>query len=262
MGAQTRHSLETAKQMLAGHSGMTHDLAANLFAAALGLSGSKALRQALCDSSSEPSRRQGLAAQAFASLSTDAKKLVGQLVLLTWSHPDDLQAALEDLGIRICAHAGAGDDIVGELLSVSTLVHSDPELELALGSKRASGAAKASLVGALISSKVSEGTLAIVTHLVHDPRGRRIGAMLKSAAEIVADQSQMGLAIVTVAKPLSAQQRSSIEALLRKKYGREHYVAHVINPDVVGGAKIRVADDVIDGSIQTRLTDLRTKLAG
>ena len=262
MGAQTRHSLEIARQTLAGRSGMTEDLAANLFAAALGLSSSKALRQALCDSSSQPARRQGLAAQAFASLSTDAKKVIGELVVLTWSHPDDLQAALEDLGIRIAAHAGAGEDIVGELLAVSTLVHSDPDLELALGSKRASGVAKASLVGALISKKVSAPTLAIVTHLLQDPRGRRIGAMLKAAAERVADQAGMGLAIVTVAKPLKPQQRSAIEALLRKKYGREHYVAHVINPDVVGGAKIRVADDVIDGSIQTRLMDLRTKLAG
>jgi F-type H+-transporting ATPase subunit delta len=39
-------------------------------------------------------------------------------------------------------------------------------------------------------------------------------------------------------------------------------VAEVLNPDVVGGMKIRVGDDVIDGSIQARLADLRTQLAG
>jgi len=262
MGAQTRHSLEAAQQMLAGHSGMTQEFATNLFAAALALSGSKALRHALCDSSTEPARRQGLAGKAFASLSTDATKLIGQLVTLRWSNPDDLQATLEDLAVRVCAHAGKDSDVVGELLAVSTLVHSDPELELALGSKRASGAAKASLLSSLVGGKVSQATHAIVSHLVQDPRGRRIGAMLTSAAKIVADHAGMGLAVVTVAKPLKAPQRASIEALLRKKYAQEHYVAEVINPDVVGGAKIRVGDDVIDGSIQTRLLDLRTKLAG
>jgi len=117
-------------------------------------------------------------------------------------------------------------------------------------------------VVSLVSGKVSDPTVAIVSHLVRDPRGRRIGAMLQTAAEVVADQSGRGLALVTVARPLSSTQRSSIEQLLEARYGRGHYVAQVINPDVVGGAKIRVGNDVIDGSIQTRLLDLRTKLAG
>jgi F-type H+-transporting ATPase subunit delta len=262
MGAQTRQSLDQAKELLVGHSGMTEDLGANLFAAALGLSGSKALRVALTDSSSEPSRRIGLAASAFASLSTDAKTLLGKLVVMKWSNPDDLQAALEDLAIRVFSSTAESSAGVGELLAISTLVHSDPELELALGSKRASGPAKASLIGSLVQGKVSQPTAAIVAHLVQDPRGRRIGQMLTTAAETVADQSGQGLAIVTVAKKLSAPQRASIEALLRSRYGRDHYVAEVINPEVVGGAKIRVGNDVIDGTIQTRLLDLRTKLAG
>jgi F-type H+-transporting ATPase subunit delta len=38
-------------------------------------------------------------------------------------------------------------------------------------------------------------------------------------------------------------------------------LAEVHNPDVIGGLKIRVGNDVIDGSIQTRLQDLRTQLA-
>jgi F-type H+-transporting ATPase subunit delta len=86
--------------------------------------------------------------------------------------------------------------------------------------------------------------------------------MLKTAAEVVADQAGKGLALVTVARPLSSAQRSSIERLLEARYGTGHYVAEVVNADVVGGAKIRVGNDVIDGSIQTRLLDLRTKLAG
>jgi len=262
MGAQTRRSLDQAKHVLAGHQAMSPELAANLFAAALGLSGSKALRRALTDSSSEPSRRQELARGAFASLSTDAKKLLAELAILPWSHADDLQGALEDLGIRVLAATSKGIDLVGELLAVSKLAHSDAELELALGSKRASGEARAALAGSLIAGKVSPQALAIVQHLVNDPRGRRMGAMLSAAAETVADQAGTGLAMVTVAKPLTASQRASIQALVKKKYGQEHYLAEVINPDVVGGAKIRVGHDVIDGSIQTRLLDLRTKLAG
>jgi F-type H+-transporting ATPase subunit delta len=85
--------------------------------------------------------------------------------------------------------------------------------------------------------------------------------MLLFAAETVADHHVKGLAVVTVEKPLSSAQKSHVEGLLRQHYGKDHYLAEVHNPDVIGGLKIRVGNDVIDGSIQTRLQDLRTQLA-
>jgi F-type H+-transporting ATPase subunit delta len=262
MGAQTTHSLVKARLSLGGYSA-TGELAASLFAAALGLSGSKALRGALGDSSADQKTLQGLAKRAFASLSTDARALIGELVTLRWSSPNDLQAALEELGIRALAEvSGGSSDLVGELLAVSQLIHADPEVELAVGSKRAPAQAKAKLVGALIGGKVSVEAEAIVRHLVADPRGRRIGRMLMNSAEIVADQGGKGLAVVSVAKPLSAQQLGHIDELVQKKYHRPHYIAQQIDASVVGGARIRVGDDVIDGSVATRLQDLRMKLAG
>lgn len=262
MGAQTRQSLDTARTFLVGSSATSRDVATNLFAAALGLSSSPALRGALCDAVAEPAAKSALASQALASLSTEAQKLIGQLVKLRWSHPEDLQGALEDLGIRALAgSAGESTDLVGELLAISRVIHSESELELTLGSKRVPAPHKTRLLSALLGKKVSPEALAIVNHLVADPRGRRIGAMLLFAAETVADHHGKGLAVVTVAKSLGAKHTTHVEALLRTKYGKDHYLAEVINADVVGGLKIRVGNDVIDGSIQTRLQELRTKLA-
>jgi len=261
MGAQTTQSLVEARSSLEGYAA-TSELASSLFAAAVGLSGSKALRGALADSSVDQKALQALAASAFASLSTDAKKLIGSLVSLPWSAPEDLQAALEELGIRMLAQVAGESDLVGELLAIQALIHSDPEVELAVGSKRASAEAKATLVSALVGGKVSAEAEAIVRHLVSDSRGRRIGRMLSDAAEIVADQGGKGLAVVTVATSLSAAQQAHIENLLEKKYRRPHYIAQRVDDSVVGGARIRVGDDVIDGSVATRLQDLRMKLAG
>lgn len=261
MGAQTTQSLVEARSSLEGYPA-TSELASSLFAAALGLSGSKALRGALADSSFDQKALQALAASAFASSSTDAKKLIGLLVSLPWSAPEDLQAALEELGLRMLAQVAGESDLVGELLAIQALIHSDPELELAVGSKRASAEAKATLVGALVGGKVSPEAEAIARHLVSDSRGRRIGRMLSDAAEIVADQGGKGLAVVTVATSLSAAQQAHIEKLLEKKYQRPHYIAQRVDDSVVGGARIRVGDDVIDGSVATRLQDLRMKLAG
>ena len=263
MGAQTSHSLISARALVSSQSGDALELARGLFAAAMGLSGSPALRSQLTDSSRDLAPRHALANQAFASLSTDVKKLVDDAVALRWSRAEDLQAGLEEMAIRLCGDATSGSiDLVGELLAVSDLVHSDGDVELALGSKQATASARAQLMGALLRSKVSPAAQAICEHLVADPRGRRIGAMLAHSATMVAEQQGMGLAMVRVAQPLGDAQIKHIETLLQGTYQRPHYIAVQIDPEVVGGLRIRVGDNEIDGSIATRLQDLRTQLAG
>mgnify|MGYP002395231057 CR=1 FL=1 len=262
MGAQTNQSLAATRDFLSSAGGDAMALAHGLFAAALGLSSSPPLRAQLSDSSIDIALRSRLADRAFASLSTDVRGVIASTVALRWSRAEDLQMALEDMGIRSAAASAGSSDVIGELLAVSSLIHGNADVELGLGSKRAAPAARAQLVTSLVGGRVSEQTLAIVAHLVADPRGRRIGAMLDHAAKVVADQAGKGLAVVDVAKPLNAAQKSSIEALLVSRFGRPHYIAEQVNPEVVGGARIRVGDTIIDGSIAHRLQDLRGKLAG
>ena len=117
MGAQTSHSLERAREILARH-GSSLPLAQQLFAAGLGLAGSGSLAHALTDSSAEPKAIQNLAKAAFAALSPDARSVIGELVELRWSHPNDVGAALEELAIRSCAEgADKSTDLVGGFFS-------------------------------------------------------------------------------------------------------------------------------------------------
>ena len=263
MGAQTNQSLAATKAFVAGARGDAMALAEGLFAAALALSSSPPLRNQLADASLDVSLRQKLADKVFASLSTDVKALMSQSVELRWSRPEDLQMAFEDMGIRLAAQsAGDSADVVGELLAISTLVHGNAEVELGLGSKRAAASARSALMEKLVGTKVSSQAAAIAAHLVADPRGRKIGAMLNHAAEIVSDEHGMGLAVVHVSRALKPAQRSQIDALLVNRFGRAHYLAEQVDTSIVGGARIRVGDMIIDGSIATRLQDLRTKLAG
>jgi F-type H+-transporting ATPase subunit delta len=36
----------------------------------------------------------------------------------------------------------------------------------------------------------------------------------------------------------------------------------IVDPGVVGGLRVQIADDVIDASVSSRLADLRQRLAG
>jgi len=49
---------------------------------------------------------------------------------------------------------------------------------------------------------------------------------------------------------------------LATAYGRKIVINQVIDPALIGGVRITIGDDVIDGTVRTRLDDLRLRLAG
>ncbi|MGO3662806.1 F0F1 ATP synthase subunit delta, partial [Microbacterium gubbeenense] len=100
----------------------------------------------------------------------------------------------------------------------------------------------------------------IVRHLVLSPRGRRIRPMLASAQKSVADATGESLATVTTARQLPAAQLSRLTERLQQRYGRSLRLSQVIDPSIIGGLRVTVGDEVIDGTIRSKYNDLRLKL--
>ncbi len=79
---------------------------------------------------------------------------------------------------------------------------------------------------------------------------------------LVSDQRGRVVATVYSATVLNEAQRNRLSEALSARYGGRVSLNVVIDPTVVGGLRVQIADDVIDGSISARLADLRQKLAG
>ncbi|MFC5929071.1 F0F1 ATP synthase subunit delta [Cryobacterium melibiosiphilum] len=263
MGSATREALATSRAALAASGGST-DLATgeSLFSAGRVIGKSSQLLAALADPAAEPSAKTTLVRAVFGTnVTAKALALLEAAASQRWSSHDDLLAGIEDLGLRAtAASAPAGTAIEAELFGFGATVSSDAELELALVSKLGKAEAKAGLVEALLAGKVSGQTLAIVRHLVQQPRGRRIGELLRHAASVVADQSGTTIATITSATALSAAQLDRLTTSLGERYGRELTVHLVIDESLVGGVRVQIGQDIIDGSIATRLADLRLQL--
>jgi F-type H+-transporting ATPase subunit delta len=50
--------------------------------------------------------------------------------------------------------------------------------------------------------------------------------------------------------------------VLARQYDRPVHLNVVVDPDVIGGIRVEIGDDVIDGTVVSRLDDARRRLAG
>lgn len=258
MGSASRAALAAARGELSPVLGA--GVGAELLGAAAELDRTPALLKALGDASASAAAKGQLVDRVFASVSGGARGVLRAAAAGTWSDSGEFVEGIEELGIR--AEANASSSLSDELLAAASVVESSHELELKLGDKLGDPAAKVALATRLFGGKLSAAALGIVTHLVANPRGRRVNAALRAAADVAADQGGNALATVTVAAPLAPAQQQRLAVLLEQSAGRPVRITTVLDPELVGGVRVQLGDNVIDGSVRARLEDLRLRLAG
>ncbi|MFK4760615.1 F0F1 ATP synthase subunit delta [Microbacterium sp. ZW T5_45] len=262
MGSATTQALAASTEALAAASGVSLDTARELFAAASAVGDSTQLSGALADPAAPAAARQNVVASVFGGFSETTRGLLGAVVAERWSSASDLVDGIEELAIRATAIAEPQADIEGEIFGFTRVIADNADLELALGGRLGGSDAKGALVERLLAGGAGAGSTLIVSSLVRRPRDRRVRQLLSRALRIVSSQRGRVVATVHSATSISDAQRARLSTALSSRYGGQVSLNVVIDPSVVGGLRVQIADDVIDGSIAARLADLRQKLAG
>lgn len=263
MGSATREALALATAALADAKGVTLATGEQLLSAGRAIEGSAGLRAVLADPAVDPSRKSTLVASVFSSFEPATVSILTGIAESRWSSQSELLDGIEEVGIRAIAGSAPDNSVIeSELFAFGRAVSSNSELELALASKLGDSTDRVGLVDALLSGEASPATVAIVRHLIQSPRGRRIGELLATAADIVADTAGSMVATITAATRPSTAQLARLQSLLAEQYGRTPRLNLIIDPEMIGGLRVQLGDELIDGSVATRLADLRLRLAG
>ena len=91
--------------------------------------------------------------------------------------------------------------------------------------------------------------------LIRRGRGRHLGEVAKAYAEILDQRLRRVPVVLTTALPLPEGRLEDFTERLRKATGQEPVVRHVVDPDLVAGAVLRVGDAMVDGSIRRRIRE-------
>ncbi len=270
-GGSSRESLKTSRAMLdAAVKGETSDAASQfssqLFSCAQILAGSIALRRAITDPSRDSAAKVALVTELFGkSLDAKALEIITEIATLRWSSSADLVPVIEQLAIEAEASsvniAGELDRVEDEFFAVSQTIASSFELRDALTTTGADEA-KTSLVVELLGKTNTESTVKLVSHLVNNLRGRSIEAAFEDYLFALAARRNRLIAHVQVAVALSDTQRARLAASLATQVGQPVQVNVDVDPSVVGGVSVRFGDEIIDGTMSTRLAGAGRALVG
>ncbi len=242
-------------------------LSEDLFAVTSAIDGSATLRRALADPSREPEAKRGLAERLFGGKVGEATTtLLETVVSQRWAAERDLPDMTEELAVEtVMASAEAGgrlDSVEDELFRFGRVVAGNGGLRDALTDRQASGEAKAALVGSLLEGKASEETLRLTRQAVLAPRGRRFDRTLEAYQAIAARRREQLTATVVSAAPLDETQRERLGRALGAMYDKPVQTNVIVDPDVLGGLRIQVGDEVVDGTIARRLDEAKRRLIG
>ncbi len=242
-------------------------LAEELFAVTDLLDGTVALRRALADPSRSPAARAGLVEAVLREQVSEATvEVLSALVRSRWSVPSELVRGVEVLAGQANAAAaereGRLDAYEDELFRFQRTVAGSPALRQALSDASAPADRRAALVADLLAGRTAPETLRAVRETVVHPRGRRIDAVLELHSRVAAERRERFLAHVVAATPLTEEQRDRLAAALGRQYGRAVQLNVDVDPSVVGGLRVRVGDEVVDGTVARRFDVVRRGLAG
>lgn len=109
-------------------------------------------------------------------------------------------------------------------------------------------------------AQLDRGKIAALVQSLITKKPRRYLDVLQHFKRLLRLEIEKRHARIDSAVKLDPQTSSQIVERLKRKYGNDLTAEFTVNPELLGGMRVRVGSDVWDGTLQNRLERLQTTL--
>ena len=145
------------------------------------------------------------------------------------------------------------------LEALAAAVHASPRVEMVLMSPKVTKARKAELLAKALPMAPKEFVL-FLQAVVKRGRQLMLGEIAEQYAGLLDIKFNRVRAGITLARQPDADLQRRITEALAKATGKEVVAGFAVEPEILGGAIVRLGDRVRDGSVRRKLKQLRTQL--
>jgi F-type H+-transporting ATPase subunit delta len=156
--------------------------------------------------------------------------------------------------------AGAVDQIETDLKAVDQVLRATPRFSRVLRAPTVSVDQKKELVQRVFGTRLSPLAARFLTLVVERRRETILNDVYSEFSRLANEERNILAVQVTAATPLTDQERDALAAALTRRTGKTVTLELSIDPQIMGGLLLRMGDTVIDGSIRSRLNQLRARL--
>lgn len=155
---------------------------------------------------------------------------------------------------------GTLDEVEDELFRFARSFESSDELRTALTDESVPAGKRQAIVEDLLGGKATTTTTQLVSMVVGSGRGRDLPAIIDNLVARASNSKNLSVAEVRTAVALTDDQQARLKAALANATGKQVNLKVVVDPSVLGGIVATVDDTVIDGSVRTRVDQLKSRL--
>ena len=119
---------------------------------------------------------------------------------------------------------------------------------------------KALLRASFTDGQLDRGRISALVRSLIEKKPRNYVRVLDAYKRLIRLEVEKRSATIESASELNPAARAEIVANLRRKYGLDLSTQFILNPELLGGMRIRVGSDVWDSSVRNRLQRLQQQL--
>lgn len=155
---------------------------------------------------------------------------------------------------------GTLDEVEDELFRFARSFESSEELRRTLTDETIPVEKRLAVIQDLVGGQATATTVQLISMVVGSGRAKDLPRIADRLVQRASSSKQLEVAEVRTALPLTEDERTRLAAALANATGKQLNLKIIVDPSVLGGIVATIGDDVIDGSIRTRLDQLKSRL--
>jgi F-type H+-transporting ATPase subunit delta len=159
--------------------------------------------------------------------------------------------------LQVASAEPDGGEVEDELFRFARAMEGSDELRTTLSDSTIPAARRQQIVEDLLGTQATSATTALVSMVVAAGRGADIPRIADRVVELGASTRAKAVAEVRSVVELSDDQQARLVTALKQATGKDVEIKVVIDESVMGGLLVQIEDEVIDGTVRTRLKQLR-----
>jgi F-type H+-transporting ATPase subunit delta len=153
-----------------------------------------------------------------------------------------------------------GDAAAAEQLAALAGVAADPQLLQFAGHPKADAAQVYDVIAGVAKATLAPTVQNLLKTVIDNGRLAALPEIAQQFHALVNAKSGVSDAEVYSAFPIDAAQLADVKAALEKRFGRKLDAKVTVAPELIGGIRVVVGDEVLDTSVKARLEAMKSAL--